>query len=163
MKNRMAGRAKKFFRERQEIRRPRASCHHDGVATDPMPIFQNNPGDAVVVFVQPTECCSLAQIHTARSRIFDEGCDNASAFDVAGLRIKETVMKAVFRKGWKTLMEREVIERFDWVPEFFQHARAFEFKIARLHFLLTHKQNAGFVIKLDPEFRVPFSPDRNAT
>ena len=59
-------------------------------------------------------------------------------------------------------MERERIESFESMSLFFQDPAAFIFKVVRLHSVLANKQNARFVVKLDPELGIPFSPKFNA-
>src|ERR1700724_3579066 len=110
MKNRMAGSVKKFSGERQQVWRPPTSRHDHGVAANSMSIFQHNSRDTIVMFIKPGELRAFAQIHPARSRIFDERRDNASTLGVACLWIKEAVMKAVFSKSRKALVERKVVE-----------------------------------------------------
>jgi hypothetical protein len=94
--------------------------------------------------------------------VFDQSCNDAPAFHIAGVWIKEAILKSILRKRGKTLMERERIESFESMSLFFQDPAAFIFKVARLHPVLANKQNAGFVIKLDAELHIPLSPKLNA-
>src|SRR6266478_8000615 len=104
----------------------------------------------------------FAEFNPQPSGVFDESCNDAPAFHVAGIRIKEAILKSILRKCGKTLMERERIESFESMSLFFQDPAAFIFKIARLHRVLANKQDARFVIKLDPELGIPLSPKFNA-
>src|SRR5262249_24948299 len=127
-----------------------------------MSIFQNDSADAIVMLVERNKLCPFAQFHATRFCIFGQCCDHASAFDETGIRIEEAVLKSIFGEGRETIVKSKIIEAFETVSDFFQDAAAFEFETARLHFLLAHEQNAGLVIKLGPEFGVPFAPNRNA-
>ncbi len=61
MKNRMPGRAEKFSRRWQQIRRPRARRDHDRVAANATSIFEQNSFDRIVAFVAPGNLRVLAQ------------------------------------------------------------------------------------------------------
>ena len=161
MKNRMRGRTQESFREGKEMRCPGSGCDHDGVAANPMSIFQDNAMDPVIVFVERDELGALAQFHPARFRMFEESGDHATAFDVTGVGIEEAILKSFRCKRWKPLVERERIESFDAVLAFLQNAAALVFKLARLHCFPANKQDTGFVVELDAELSIPLSPNFN--
>src|ERR1700694_4622142 len=104
MKNRMRGRTQKCLRERKQVRRPRAGRKYDCVSADSMSIFQDNAFNPSIAFIQGSELC-LAPFNASRLRVFEEGRDNAAAFDVTGVGIEEAVLKSVRSKRRKTLVE----------------------------------------------------------
>ena len=120
-----------------------------------MSIFQNDAFDATIAFIQRSEPGMFAQFNAPRSGVFDESRNDAPAFHIAGVRIKEAILKSILRKRGKTLVERKRIESFESMSLFFQYAAAFIYKVSRLHRVLANKQNALFVIKLDAELDVP--------
>src|SRR5258708_5531611 len=105
MKNRMARRAEKLFCEWQQVRRPRDGRDHDGITAESLSIFQHNSTDAMIVFIERGELRLFAQFNPNRFRVFDECRNHATAFDITRVRIKEAVLKSIWSKRWKTLME----------------------------------------------------------
>src|SRR6266487_3942226 len=60
VENRLAGGAKKLFRERQQIRRPRADGHYNTIALDALSVVEDDSLNAVIVFVQMSETAAAS-------------------------------------------------------------------------------------------------------
>ena len=116
----------------------------------------------MIVFVQRFEFSAFAQLDPARFRVLNQGRNHATAFDITGVRIKEAVFESIFGECRKALVKCEFVKAFEAMSVFFQKTAAFVFKIARLHSSFANEQNAGFVIELNSELRVPFFPNRDA-
>src|SRR5437762_11835429 len=135
MKNGMSGRTEKRFRFCQQVWRPRSSGDHNGVAGDPLSIFEEHPFNGMVVFIESGDLCVLAQFDAERLCVTNQCRDYATAFRETRFRIEEAVMKSFLRKCREPLMKLYCIEPLDWMSMLFQHARAFVVEIAWPHWL----------------------------
>src|SRR5207253_4328011 len=91
MKYRMSGRAKKAFRERQEIRCPRADGHDHSIPRHESAIVQHDTSHSAIMFVQPKKSAAFLQLDSKQFRLLDELCHHTAAFRVAGFEVEEAI------------------------------------------------------------------------
>src|SRR5438094_4350364 len=58
--------AEELFRERQQIRRPRADRHHNAIGSDALSVVENDSLDAVITFIQMGETAAAAEFDADR-------------------------------------------------------------------------------------------------
>src|SRR4030095_16627235 len=62
VKHRLATGAEEPFRERQQIRRPRADRHYNHIGSDALSVVEHNSLNAVITFIQMGETAAAAQL-----------------------------------------------------------------------------------------------------
>ena len=61
VKHRLATGAEELFCGRQQIRSPRADCHHNAIGRDALFVVEDNSVNSVITFIQMGETAAAAQ------------------------------------------------------------------------------------------------------
>src|SRR5689334_22080714 len=94
MKDRLAGSAKEFRRERQKERRPGAGGHYNPIATNLVAIFQYNSRHAAIAFVKLGELAGT-QLNPGAFRLVNQFSHHALALRVPRFEIDKTIAKSL--------------------------------------------------------------------